>query len=338
MEVAAHSVVVIDETQVAEARRVAARCAAAAGFSEADTGRVALAATEIATNLVKHGGGGELIVRPVDDQGVIAPSVELLALDKGAGMPDVALCVADGYSTAGSHGIGLGAVARASATFDIYSRRGIGTVLLSRITAGRPAPPRPPDGFLHGVVSVPYPGEAECGDQWGFASSPQRGLVLVADGLGHGPLAAHAARCAREVFLEHQALGPADIVTRMHDALRSTRGAAVAVTEIDVASGGVRHCGLGNVGASIVAPSGVRQLVSHNGSAGHQGLRIQEFTYAWPRDALFIAHSDGITTRWRMDVYPGLERRHPGVVAGLLYRDARRERDDVTVFALRVAA
>jgi hypothetical protein len=79
--------------------------------------------------------------------------------------------------------------------------------------------------------------------------------------------------------------------------------------------------------------------VSLNGSAGHEGRRrIQEFTYPWPDDALLIAHSDGLITRWRLDVYPGLEQRHPGIIAGMLYRDARRERDDVTVVAMRVAA
>ena len=340
MEVGAHTVAVIDETQVAEARRVAARCAAAVGFSEADRGTVALAATEIASNLFRHGGGGELIVRAIADaSSVWPPGVELLGLDKGPGMRDVALCVSDGYSTAGSQGIGLGAIARASTTFDIYSRRGIGTVVLSRITAGRRALPDPPGDFVHGAVNVPYPGELENGDCWAFASNvPQRGLVFVADGLGHGPAAAQAARCARDVFVEHQAFGPAEIVARMHDALRSTRGAAVAVTEIDNAARRVRHCGLGNVAAAIVSRSGVRQLLSHNGSAGHTGGRIQEFTYPWPEDALLIAHSDGLITRWRLDVYPGLEQRHPGVIAGMLYRDARRERDDVTVVAMRVAA
>jgi anti-sigma regulatory factor (Ser/Thr protein kinase) len=339
VEVTPQTILVRDETQVSEARRAAARCAAALGFNEADTGRVALAATEIATNLIKHGQGGELIVAVVHEPPAVVPSVELLGLDRGPGMVDVGLCVSDGYSTAGSQGIGLGAVARASATFDVYSRRGIGTVLLSRVTAGpQTPPPARPAGFIHGAVSLPYPGERECGDCWAFTSSPHRGLALLADGLGHGPLAAQAARLAREVFLGHQALGPAEIVTRMHHALRSTRGAALAVTEIDLASAQVRHCGLGNVSASIISRAGVRQLVSHNGSAGLVGRRIQEFTYPWPEGALFVAHSDGVTSRWRLDAYPGLEQRHPGLVAALLYRDARRERDDVTVFAARAAA
>ena len=46
-------------------------------------------------------------------------------------------------------------------------------------------------------------------------------------------------------------------------------------------------------------------------------------------------HSDGISARWSLDDYPGLVRRHPGVVAGLLYRDFQRESDDATVIVVR---
>jgi hypothetical protein len=49
-------------------------------------------------------------------------------------------------------------------------------------------------------------------------------------------------------------------------------------------------------------------------------------------------HSDGLQTHWAHDEYPGFSRRHPGLVAGLLYRDFRRERDDVTVMVSRHAA
>jgi len=45
-------------------------------------------------------------------------------------------------------------------------------------------------------------------------------------------------------------------------------------------------------------------------------------------------HSDGLQTRWDLAKYPGLWRRHPGVIAGVLYRDFRRGRDDVTIAVL----
>jgi hypothetical protein len=45
-------------------------------------------------------------------------------------------------------------------------------------------------------------------------------------------------------------------------------------------------------------------------------------------------HSDGLLSRWSLDVYPGLARRDPALLAGVLYRDFRRGRDDVTVLAV----
>ena len=54
-------IAVTETSQVAEARRRAAEIAEAGGFNETDAGRVALVATEMATNLIKHGGGGDLL-------------------------------------------------------------------------------------------------------------------------------------------------------------------------------------------------------------------------------------------------------------------------------------
>jgi hypothetical protein len=49
-------------------------------------------------------------------------------------------------------------------------------------------------------------------------------------------------------------------------------------------------------------------------------------------------HSDGLLTNWSLDAYPGLLTRHPALIAGVMYRDFRRGRDDVTVLAVRRAA
>jgi hypothetical protein len=65
---------------------------------------------------------------------------------------------------------------------------------------------------------------------------------------------------------------------------------------------------------------------------------ITEFTYPWPDDALLILHTDGLSGRWSLDAYPGLARRHPSLVAGVLFRDWDRGRDDVTVVAARGCA
>jgi hypothetical protein len=48
-----------------------------------------------------------------------------------------------------------------------------------------------------------------------------------------------------------------------------------------------------------------------------------------------VLHSDGLLTQWSLDPYPGLSSRRPDVIAGVLYRDFRRVRDDATVVVAR---
>lgn len=329
---------ILELSQVGDARRMAMALAGRCDFNESDTGRVAIVVTELARNLVLHAGGGELIVQigaePSRD------SLEILALDKGPGMADIDRCLRDGYSTAGTPGTGLGSVTRLSDLFEIDSRPGMGTAILSRIRAKSAAMRSPfsaPQGeFEVGVVNLPYPGEVACGDAWAVRRQEGRTLVMVADGLGHGPLAAEAANEMLQVFESGVALRPGELIEAANGALRATRGAAVAVAAIDPLLGQVCYAGIGNI-AGVILDSGQKghSMVSHNGTVGLGSRRIQEYFYAWAPDSLLIMHSDGLTSHWSLDRYPGLTRRHPTLIAGVLYRDYARGRDDVTVLAAR---
>ena len=79
-------------------------------------------------------------------------------------------------------------------------------------------------------------------------------------------------------------------------------------------------------------------MVSHNGTVGHVTRKVQEFVYPWLPGALVIMHSDGLGTQWSLERYPGLALRDPALIAGVLYRDFQRGRDDVTVLVAREAA
>ena len=220
-----------DVTMAGEARRAATALAGRLGFNETERGKVAIVATEAATNLSKHAKGGEIVIQGLES-GTIG-GIDILALDRGPGMADVDRCRTDGYSTAGSQGAGLGAMARLSEHFDLYSLPGIGTATLARLWA-EPRPERQsPSGLDFGAACVPLAGEEVCGDSWAIDEVEGRALVLVVDGLGHGPQAAEAAREAVRVFREMAPLGPAEIIQAAHAALRSTRGAALAVARID---------------------------------------------------------------------------------------------------------
>jgi hypothetical protein len=76
-------------------------------------------------------------------------------------------------------------------------------------------------------------------------------------------------------------------------------------------------------------------LVSHSGIVGHQVTRINQFDYDLPPDGVVVMHSDGLTNKWRVDRYPGLLRRDPALLAGVLYRDFTRGRDDASVIIFR---
>ncbi len=322
-----------DHSQVGEARRRALPLCRALGFSEVDSGKVSLLVTEAATNLVKHAGGGELLIRTLECGGVTG--LELLALDKGPGMANPSRSRQDGVSTAGSPGTGLGALVRTSSLFDLYSGPGKGTVVLCRYWAGRLPEPLAEHPLAVGAVCLPMHDDDPCGDGWAMEQRGPKSSILVCDGLGHGFDAAAASREAERLFRSHQGNPPQPMVEILHGGLRSTRGAALAVLELDHAAGTLRYCGIGNIAARVVTEEREKNLVSHNGTAGHEMRKLQEFAYPWDDSGVLVMHSDGMATGWRLSDYPGLVTRHPSVIAAVLYRDYRRGRDDVTVLVGR---
>jgi hypothetical protein len=79
-------------------------------------------------------------------------------------------------------------------------------------------------------------------------------------------------------------------------------------------------------------------MVSHNGTVGAEMRKVQEFVYRWPKGAPVVFHSDGITTHWDLQAYPGLASRQSALIAGVIFRDFQRGRDDATVVVLREGA
>ncbi|WP_420841853.1 SpoIIE family protein phosphatase [Fimbriiglobus ruber] len=325
--------VVDDPSRVGEARRVAVAIAASVAMSDVDQGRVALIATEAATNLIKHAGGGEIVVRSVPTE--LGGGVELLALDRGPGIVDVGKSLRDGFSTTGTAGNGLGAIRRLSDEFDMTSTSNIGTAILARVRDKQTAGSHQKRYWRSGAVCLPVAGEVVCGDAWVVMTSAEQTSILVADGLGHGLAAATASGEAVRVF-RGMAHAPLERILRdLHSALRPTRGAAVAVTTVDHSTRTLQYAGIGNIAGVIAGPDKRQGLVSLNGTLGHELRKIQVFEYQWPPEAVLVLHSDGLATQWDLHRYPGLSSRHPGLIAGVLYRDFRRGRDDVTVLAIR---
>jgi anti-sigma regulatory factor (Ser/Thr protein kinase) len=316
-----------DTSQIAEARREAIAVARRNGFKEGDSGRVGLVATELGTNLVKHGRGGELLIGVIEDNEV--SGIELLAIDQGPGIGNVEQCLRDGYSSAGTAGNGLGAVIRQSHLVDIASWPGFGTGVLARVQPGPPSPKRYASRTGWGAVSVALPGQDVCGDSWSVEVNGAT-TYFVADGLGHGPDAAEASVEAVRLFHRFRGHRVPTLLDYVHGGLRSTRGAAVSIARFDPAMRQVIFSGVGNVAGALVYNGTLRRMVTMPGTAGHNARKIHSFDYPF-EGGLIVLNSDGIGTSWNFTRYPGIQSAHPALIAAIIYRDFGRKRDDATV-------
>ena len=320
---------VTDSTNAGEARRQAAVIGKEAHLGESEQGALAIVVTEITTNVLKHAGGGMIMIDALRQNG--HRGVRVLGLDHGQGIRDLPTALRDGFSSSGTAGNGLGAIQRLSSEFDIYSLPDRGTVVLSEIW---PKERKPYGGMLPlqvGVVCEPIKGEDVTGDGWSVKKAGDAVLLMVVDGLGHGPLAAEVARTAETVFNQTKTASLSAILQDTHDALKATRGAALALVSIEPERHLLSFAGVGNICASIVTPNSSRGMVSHHGTVGHYLSKIQEFKFPWSAQSVLVIHSDGLKTTWNLEHYPGIWHRHPALIAGVLYRDFTRDRDDVTV-------
>lgn len=329
-----------DLLHISTIRLHAMAMARAHGFTAEAIERVGAVADEMAANIARHVGLGDIILRAVGDNA--SGCIEILALDKGPGIGDIrrALRENDEKMSAGGSANGLPGVRKIADLFDIYSPPGRGTAVVAHVGAaisqseccacGESAA----RGNM-GLICVPVHGEEECGDTWAVEMLPGGQAAVIVDGLGHGPDAAVAAQAAMAVFREKSAESHEDVFAAMDTALHATRGAAMSITVLDPAKRNARFCGIGNVEGRIVTTSANRHLLPQNGIVGHNMPRVQYADAPWPADGRLVMHSDGISSRWRAEHYPGILARHPALLAGVLFRDCARARDDATVLVVR---
>jgi anti-sigma regulatory factor (Ser/Thr protein kinase) len=316
-----------------------------AGLPPADRASLALIATELATNLVRHARQGRLVATATDPGP--AAWIQLAAVDHGPGIPDVAAAMADGYSTANSLGGGLGACRRAAAAFDLWTSTGPtrtattgpGTVVIARIGPGASSNLFSPTSHIRvGGILAARAGEQESGDAWGVTWDADTITIVIMDGLGHGPDAAKAAANGlHELTTPSGSAGPpagsGDPVTllgRLDRRLLGGRGAVAAVARLS--PGQLAYGGVGNIGARVGPNGRAHGLVSSLGTLGlGQRLRPQASVTPWRRPNLFTAHSDGIRSSWDLSRYPGVTGHDPAVMAALIWRDAATGNDDAAV-------
>jgi len=319
-----------DASAVVACRNAGLAMASRLHFPAARADSLALAVTEAASNLYKHARQGALLLSVNRDAD--APGIDLVTIDSGPGLRDVSAAMQDGHSTAGTLGIGLGAIRRLADFCDLYSVPGHGTALVARFwPVSREPVSREPSIRSAGLIR-PIAGEVECGDAFGVLRTDDAVTAVFCDGLGQGPLAAAAAAAALAAVLGEPAGEPVTLLERAHRRMSGTRGGAVAV--VQVSRERARFAGLGNVAAFILSAGSRKSMLSVPGIAGYQARAFRQFEYEVPPGAAVILHSDGISSRWEAAAVPGVETKDPLLIAAVLLAEAGIHRDDAGVVVL----
>lgn len=306
-----------------------------AGFSVKRMGELDIIVAELVSNLVKHAGGGQLLVKLIENDGI--QGMEIISMDDGMGMTDVSRMVADGISTKNTLGQGLGAMKRLSDFFQVYSLKDWGTIILIRIFDEALPLFKKPARWEAKSVILPKPGETACGDGFFCTHNNDQIKLFLGDGLGHGPEAAKAVLKAGEAFLENEETDAAEMIRHINNSVKKTRGLVGTVALFNLKEKLWQICGIGNIATKLIGPGSVKNYMSYNGIIGlnvPNSLSVQEVPYE--NGQYLLMCSDGIKSRWDTVKYPAILRYDPTIVAASLVKDYNRNTDDVSVVTCKI--
>lgn len=308
-----------------------------AQFTEKQVASIDIIVSELTSNLIKHAGSGEILYRTTEsDSGSI---FEVICIDRGPGMSDPDRMMVDGVSTSGTLGQGLGAISRLSTRSQIYSTRGVGTVVYSMVSSITAKKVRSlnPQVEVKGLC-VSKPRESSCGDGYEVLRGNSATKVFLGDGLGHGEHAKAAVDHAKDVFLTSEEMEPVEIIRGMHEKVKRTRGLVVAIAVFDEIASEIKICGVGNIAVRLFNGLHLKNYMSYNGTVGlNIPNSMKESTFPIEKNQHLVMCSDGIKSRWNIGQYPSIFKYDNIVLAASLYRDNFRGNDDASVLIAKVS-
>ncbi|MBF0320307.1 MAG: SpoIIE family protein phosphatase [Nitrospirae bacterium] len=266
--------------------------------------------SELGTNILKFAGKGTLSLSRTVDNGHDA--IQVVAQDNGPGICDVQQAMQDGYSSAGTLGLGLPAVQRIMSTMKIETVVGKGTrVVASKWLNGVSAADRPGLQSRRGVTGImkieyaeqvrPHPRETLSGDITILHQVDEGLLFGIIDVSGHGPEAHLLAQLFGRKVMETISSDIEQLLLLLHGTAIGTRGAAVGLAFINCVSRRLVYAGVGNVHIRVIGARPWRG-VSRDGIIGERmpGIFLQSVELA-TGDLVVIA-SDGVSESARTSV------------------------------------
>jgi anti-sigma regulatory factor (Ser/Thr protein kinase) len=321
--------------EIRRAEDCARRLASQLGFSADACEEITLVVAELGSNLIRHAGGGELLLEATEIRGRRGLRVE--SLDQGPGFADFELATSDGYSSTGGLGTGLGTVNRLMDELEYHSLPTGG----SRIMCCRwlRTEPRIPQCHLEiGVASRAHRQLPQNGDAFIIRQRANQALAGVIDGLGHGQFAQRAAQTARQYIDQHCDLPLEAIFRGVGHACQSTRGVVMALVLFDQDRQTFTAASIGNIELRVHGSAGRISFIVQRGVVGVLGHRAplpRAEEHPWTPGMMLIMHSDGLHSHWDWSDFPGLWTQHSFLIAQRLVSTLSRPDDDATVLVVR---
>ena len=308
-----------------------------AGFDTEKLNELDLIISEMTSNLHKYAVNGEILAGLFKEKDNFY--VELISIDHGPGMAYPQQMIANGFSSENSLGTGLGSIKRMSDKFDLYSIKGWGTIILSRVYK---KPPVPRTGTAAKIdirpLVITMPGQQVSGDGTCYDITDTHLKLLVADGLGHGEEANYAVKEAAKAFMASTYFSPALIIKDIHQSIVKTRGIVGFVVIFDFLKQVWTMVGVGNITTRMSNFLEIKNQMSYNGIIGHNIPNVINDQIISINDYHQITLcSDGMKPRWEPSKYPGINRCDLTIQAAAIYKDFARHTDDMSVVIAKIS-
>jgi anti-sigma regulatory factor (Ser/Thr protein kinase) len=323
-----------DRSFVAFVKREIHQQAVKAAFSPTRVGNIDIIVSELTSNIIKHAERGELLYKFSEENNY--KLLEIICIDGGSGIKDIAHSMKDGVSATKTLGNGLGALQRLSDTFQVYSVVKWGTICYCKIYSEPYASPLDSSFIKFKALNVSMPGQKVSGDGFDVEFNKDHTRIFMGDGLGHGKEAHDAVQLAISNFKLSNTNDPKEILRHIHEPAKKSRGLVGTAVVADHQLKKWTMCGIGNISTRLYEGVETKSYVSYNGIIGlNIPTTLKNHESELGKHQCLIMSSDGISKRWELSQFPAILRYDPLMLAAVIYKECARKIDDMSILIAR---
>ncbi|MFC3882463.1 PP2C family serine/threonine-protein phosphatase [Bacillus songklensis] len=141
----------------------------------------------------------------------------------------------------------------------------------------------------------PKKGNTHCGDSLYIKETDEYLLCVVADGLGSGEHALAASSSITETAKRHHADSVDELMVKCNEAVKNTRGAAVAILKFYKQTYEFAYNNIGNIRFYLYSPDGMLTYpLPVKGFLSGKPQRFRTQTFSFHPESRFLIHTDGL--------------------------------------------